>query len=477
MSSIEHIHFVTGKLAEPALRDIVGALSAHCNFEYSIGCLPISVAALMTPKWLLKHLQVPSQATKVIVPGYLASGIEEIRSQLGMDVSAGPKDLRDLPEYFGKPSLRGSDYGSHRIEILAEINHANRLERAELLELAQRLAKDGADIIDLGCDPSIRWDQVGDAVRALRDLGLRISIDSFDACEVALGVQAGAELVLSVQEDNVERAVDWGVEVVVIPQAMDRYLESLEQSIKVLERQGIPYRLDPILEPIGCGLVRSIERYIQTRRHFPHAKMLMGIGNLTELTDVDSAGVNTLLLGMCEELDIESVLTTQVISWASSSVRECAIGRQLVHYAVRKKIPPKRLEENLVMLRDPKLKRYSDAYIESLANGIRDTNYRILVDGDQIHLLSRDVHLAGTDPFLLMDDLLKLPQASNIDASHAFYLGAELQKASIALQLGKNYEQDQALRWGFLTREEPSHRLQRKRASQRDIASPRESED
>ncbi len=36
--------------------------------------------------------------------------------------------------------------------------------------------------------------------------------------------------------------------------------------------------------------------------------MMMGIGNITELTDVDSAGINMLMLGICQELRIESVL-------------------------------------------------------------------------------------------------------------------------------------------------------------------------
>jgi hypothetical protein len=42
-----------------------------------------------------------------------------------------------------------------------------------------------------------------------------------------------------------------------------------------------------------------------------------------------------------------------------------------------------------------------------------------------------------------------------LDPSHAFYLGYELAKATTALQLEKNYEQDRALRWGFLTIAEP----------------------
>jgi hypothetical protein len=45
-----------------------------------------------------------------------------------------------------------------------------------------------------------------------------------------------------------------------------------------------------------------------------------------------------------------------------------------------------------------------------------------------------------------------------LDAAHAFYLGYELAKAVTALTLGKQYTQDQALRWGLLTVPEVSHR-------------------
>ena len=42
---------------------------------------------------------------------------------------------------------------------------------------------------------------------------------------------------------------------------------------------------------------------------------MMGIGNLTELTDVDCAAINVLLLGVSQELGIRSVLTPfQVIN-------------------------------------------------------------------------------------------------------------------------------------------------------------------
>jgi hypothetical protein len=41
------------------------------------------------------------------------------------------------------------------------------------------------------------------------------------------------------------------------------------------------------------------------------------------------------------------------------------------------------------------------------------------------------------------------------EATHAFYLGKELMKATIARALGKNYGQESPLDWGYMTFEEP----------------------
>jgi dihydropteroate synthase len=455
------IHFVTGKLAEAALREVVASIAAKQDFDYTIDVLPITVAALMTPKWLLKHLKIPSGTSRVILPGYLHNGLEAIKAQIDTPIECGPKDVRDLPTMFGRKRFKGSDYGQHSIEIIAEINYAPRMGMQELLAAAQSLVHDGADRIDLGCDPSIQWTKVADAVKLLRDHGLKISIDTFDRREAAAATAAGASLVLSVNQTNRQAAVDWGCEVVVVPDDLTNFMPSMLETVDYLCKHNVPFRLDPILEPIGCGFAASLGRYLETRRAFPDAAMMMGVGNLTELTDCDSAGLNTMLLGFCEEQQIRSVLTTQVISWARSSVRECDLARRLVCYAIRHQVPPKHLDERLVMLRDPSSPQYSAESIAALAAEVKDNNYRILIDSKQIHLISADVHLAGIDPFEIMDQLMQLPQSRNVDASHAFYLGFELSKALTALTLGKRYEQDESLRWGMHTRPERHHRLKR----------------
>jgi dihydropteroate synthase len=189
----------------------------------------------------------------------------------------------------------------------------------------------------------------------------------------------------------------------------------------------------------------------------------MGIGNLTELTDVDSAGVNVLLLAVCQELGIRSVLTTQVISWARTSVRECDVARRLVHYAVQQHLPPKHVDPRLVVLRDPRVHRYGAPYLDDLARQIKDRNYRLFAEDGRLHLIAAGLHLQDQDPFRLFEQLLQT-QPRNLDAAHAFYLGYELAKAVTALTLGKEYQQDEALNWGHLTVPETSHRTGKWRA-------------
>lgn len=461
-TSHERIHFVTGRLAEHAVRAIVEQVASAVGFKFTIDVLPITVAALMTPKWLLRHVAVPPDTTRVIVPGYLKEGVEELSQQLNVRVESGPRDIRDLPEFFGEKRRCDATLNDYRTEIIAEVNHAPRMAIDDLLIVAQQLQSDGADVIDIGCDPGYQWLQVGEVVRRLIDLGLRVSIDSFDGTEVSEACAAGAELVLSVNSHNMRAAVDWGREVVVIPDTPDDE-KFFPKTIDFLSTRGVPFRIDPILEPIGCGFALSLKRYIACREQYPDAAMMMGIGNITELTDADSAAINVVLLGFCEELRIHSVLTTQVINWARSSVRECDLARRLVHYAVRNRIPPKHIQSQLVVLRDEKLKQFPTEIFAELARTIRDHNLRIYAQNGLIHLVSAGLNLSGSDPFEIMQQVLASHLGPTIDASHAFYLGFELSKAATALTLGKQYEQDEALNWGLLTQNEKHHRLPRGR--------------
>ena len=323
---------------------------------------------------------------------------------------------------------------------------------ADLLAEATRLRGDGADRIDIGCTPGEPWTAVSDAVAMLVAEGLRVSIDSFEPAEVLAATRAGASLVLSVNSSNVAAAADFGCEVVVVPDVPET-LAGFDDTVERLTAAGVPLRLDPVLEPIGFGLAASLGRYLDVRRRYPEAEMMMGIGNLTELTDVDSAGINTLLLGFCQETGIRSVLTTEVIHWARSSVRECDLARRLVHHAVTHKTLPKHVEPGLVTLRGAKPQTHGEEALEQLAAAIRDPNFRVFAERGGVHLVGRGLHISSRDPFALFDQLAEHGR-DDVDSSHAFYLGYEMAKAVTALTLGKDYRQDQALDWGHLTEPE-----------------------
>jgi dihydropteroate synthase len=209
-----------------------------------------------------------------------------------------------------------------------------------------------------------------------------------------------------------------------------------------------------VIEPIGFGFAESLGRYLEVRRRYPGAEMMMGVGNLTELTDVDSAGINVLLLAFCQEIGVRSVLTTQVINWCRSCVRELDLARRLVYHACTRHVLPKHLAPDLVLLRDPKLRVHGAAMLADLAARVTDRNVRLFAEEGRLHVLNNKMHLEGTDPFALFDEMQR---RDPVDPSHAFYLGWEMAKAATALTLGKNYTQDQALRWGFLTVPEESH--------------------
>jgi dihydropteroate synthase len=439
--------FVTGRLAEPALRRVLAAMEP--DFTYDVAVMGITVAALMTTEWIARGLSVTASTDLVVIPGLCEGDPAVVAEKVGVAVEKGPKDLREIPEFFGSAAAR-HDYGAWDIEIVAEINNVPRLSADAVRATADYFRASGADVIDVGCTPGVPFPALGDVVRGLVAAGMRVSVDTFDAAEIRTAVAAGAELVLSVNGSNLDVAKDLagtGARVVVVPE-LGGGLETLEPSLAALERWGVGYLIDPILEPIGFGFVASLERYAAVRRRYPEAAMLMGIGNLTELTAADSTGVNAMLVAACQELRVQTVLTTEVIPWARGAVREVDVARRLMHYAVTQHTIPKGVDNRLVTVKDPAVLAFSEEELRALQAHITDPNFRIFADRDGITVLNNERFVRWTDPGRLVD---LFEQLGVTEAAHAFYLGRELARASLAVTLGKTYRQEGALSWGYLT--------------------------
>ena len=440
------ILFVTGKLAAPLLRDTLERMQAQ--FEYDVAVLGISVAALMTTDWVARFLKVPPEVDLILLPGHTQGDLALLERRFDVHAERGPKDLRQLPEHFGMAAAQ-ADYGAYDIQVLAEINDAPSLPLPDLLRRADGFAASGADIIDVGCTKGRPFPALAETVAALRAKGYRVSVDSFEPGEIRAAVAAGAEMVLSVNGSNLELARELAATLVVIPD-FGAGLESLYRNVETLAGWGARFVVDPVLEPIGFGFADSIRRYHEVRVRYPDAEMLMGVANLTELTEADTTGTTALLLGYCQELGIRHVLTTEEIAWARGAVRETDIARRLMHYAVRKKSLPKHVDSRLVTTRDPSMAVYSEGELRRMQAQITDLDYRIFTDKELIHVFNAERFVSGID---ISEIFAQLDVA---EPSHAFYLGKELMKARLAVTLGKTYRQEGELSWGYLTPPEPA---------------------
>jgi dihydropteroate synthase len=444
VASPRKVLFVTGRLAEPALRRVLEAMAPP--FEAVVAVMKITVAALMTTPWIARFLEVPSGTDLVLLPGLVEGDTEVLLQRFGVPVEKGPKDLREIPQYFGRAQA-AQDYGAYDIEILAEINNAPKLSREAIRAAADYFRASGADLIDIGCTPGVPFPALGDVVRELRGAGTRVSVDSFDPGEIRTAVEAGAELVLSVNGSNLEVARDLkgsGARVVAIPD-FGESIETLPATIEALERWNVGYLIDPVVEPIGFGFTASLERYAEAHRRYPDAGQMMGVGNITELTSADTTGVNALLLAICQETGVRAVLTTEVIPWARGVVREIDVARRLMYHAVRHRTLPKNVDDRLVTVKDPEILAYDEAELRQLHHAVTDSNFRIFTDRSTITVFNNEIFVRGTDIQEIFGQL-------GVDeATHAFYLGRELARAKLAITLGKTYRQEGALRWGYLT--------------------------
>ncbi|HKV73023.1 MAG TPA: DUF6513 domain-containing protein, partial [Gemmatimonadales bacterium] len=371
---------MTGRLAEPALRRVLAEMQAP--FAFDVAVLRITVAALMTTDFITRLLTIPAGTDLVLLPGLCEADPEALETKFGVKFAKGPKDLREIPQHFGRQAL-AIDYGAWDIEILAEINNAVKLDRAEILAQAEYFRTSGADVIDIGCTPGVPFPALGSLVAELVAKGFRVSVDSFVPEEIRAAVDAGAEMVLSINRSNRELIPELArrdVRVVAIPD-FGEGLDTLGPTLAELDRHGVPYLIDPVVEPIGFGFLDSLVRYAETAKRWPEAPLMMGIGNITELTAADSTGVNAVLIAICQEAGVKAVLTTEVIPWAKGSVREIDVARRLMYYAVRNREVPKRIDDRLVTLKDPKILAYSEAELRELQAQVTDPNFRIFTDG------------------------------------------------------------------------------------------------
>jgi dihydropteroate synthase-like protein len=435
----ENILFLTGHLARPRLEAVLTSMQA--SFAWKVLDIGVKVAALMTEEIIARRLPKPVEADQIMLPGRCRADLERLSTRFGVPFVRGPDELKDIPGFFGR-ARKATDMTKYDIQIFAEIVDASALAVEAILKRAEAYVQRGANVIDLGCLPDTPFPRLEEAIGALKKKGYKVSVDSADTEELLRGGKAGADFLLSLSEDTLRVTDEVASTPVLIPKDHGD-LASLLRAMDALDAKGRAYLADPVLDPINFGFTASLERYAELRRARPKVEMLMGTGNLTELTDADTTGITAVLLGIASELHIRNVLVVQVSPHTRRTVEEHDLARRIMYASREEHDLPKDYADGLLALHSRKPFPQGPEEIAEAAAEVRDKNFRIEIAEDGIHVYNRDGHHVAQDIFELFPKL-----GVEQDGAHAFYLAAELARAEIAYRLGKRYAQDEPLNWG-----------------------------
>lgn len=451
MGMKKNILFITGKLAEKNLKKILDCIEEK-DFSYEIRNLNINVAALLTTEMIYRRIGNVDNFSKIILPGKVRGDIDELAKKLKIKIERGPEELKDLPVMFGGNPLK-YDLSKYEVHIFAEITDAPNMEIQEIISMANYYRDNGADIIDIGCLPNKPFPHLSETIQELKRQDFYVSIDSHLDKELILGGKSGADYLLSIKSDNFYILDEVDSYPILIPKDGD--MVSLYDCIdRCIENKRI-FIADPILDPINYGFTQSITRYSELRKRYPDIHIMMGTGNVTELTHADTTGMTMILMGIISELKINHILTTEVSKHCRTVIKESDLARRIILAASLGNTTPKHINSGLLTTHEEDPIRYNAQEVEELFEQVKDSSYRIMNTDDGVNLFNKKGLQVAIDPF---DFFEKIDVGD--DTGHAFYLGVELARAQIAHQLGKTYEQDEELKWGCLVDEKIDDKLE-----------------
>lgn len=243
---------------------------------------------------------------------------------------------------------------------------------------------------------------------------------------------------------------------------------------------------DPILNAIGYGIAESLYNYYLFRlqensksrsRSMSRSKgkgkgcpLFFGVGNVTELMDADSVGVNATLAGIASELGADILFTTECSDKTRGSVRELRIASAMMMLSKALKSAPKDIGIDLLILKEKRrkqLKEIQDKDRNCCIIAKRNETWKLDPAGYfRIGICECEVEddsdgggkgkreerifaqhsptgkeIIGKSAQAIMDTILRLGLVSLLE--HVSYLSGELTKAELALRLGRGYEQDE----------------------------------
>ena len=447
---MKNILFITGKLAEKGLKTVIESIE-NKDFTYEIRNLNVNVAALLTTDMIARRIDDVSSFDEIIIPGRVRGDLEILEKRINKKIIRGPDELKDLPTIFGADPVK-YDLSKFETSIFGEITDALNMTVEEVIKKAEYFRLEGADVIDIGCLPNKEFPHLEEIVQELKNRNFYVSVDSHNTDELIRGSKAGADYLLSIKDESYHILDNLDSYPILIPtnNNMNNFYSLIDKAMN----DKLTFIADPILDPISYGFTKSIERYISLREKYPDIHIMIGIGNITELTHADTSGINMIMLGIVEELKLNHILTTQVSRHCSTVIRETDLARRIIHAASQNSITPKHINDGLLINHGHKDYPYTSEELKDIKSNIKDKNYRIYVNDDGIHLFNKNIYKVFSDPY----DFYEFLEVSD-DPGHSFYLGVELARAQVAYQLKKEYSQDEELEWGCIVDKKVDNKL------------------
>ena len=506
------ITLATGRKAEGMVRDALKTADVP-DVTCEVLTQDLSIAAFSTPSSLKRALEQQQHAIEsdlILVSGFCTADFSALEAEIGTPIRLGPRHAYDIGEALrfldeiefsahvpadqflttkrradAKQKLEELERGARavfslngvkigggsRMKVCAELVDATLMTEREIQQLTHHYLSSGADILDVGVHIGATASEVARAIQTVRSFAphVPVSIDTLDAEHIRTGVENGAEMVLSLNRENIPEIgatlADHDVAAVVIPDSAEPQAtyESLRANIAEARAAGITRIIgDPILNVVGYGIADSLYNYYTFRMQDNHTPLFFGVGNVTELMDADSVGINATLAGIASELRADILFAPECSDKAWGSVRELRVASEMMMLARARHSAPKDLGIDLLVLKEKRKGSHTEVHDDQLIAATADETwqldprgfFRIFLcelnaeTGDSqrqicAHHSPSGKQIIGESARAIMDTILRLELASM--PSHISYLSRELTKAELALRLNRTYEQDEVL--------------------------------
>ena len=516
---------ITGDLAYPLIKDVVSTSMEDIIIHVADTQVAAFLTPNQIIKEVKTHFSNQlDDIDMILVPGLIKKGTKEITKELGIPTFKGStdgadlamvlnlvgsidlsedkpadklieeekrreafkfidefeKDTETIEKLLKKPNnilIRNLPVGEDfPMRVLSEIANAPFLSKEELINKCQYFVDSGSDMIDIGMAAGEDFsDMIPDLINTLRPIvGDRpLSIDTLNPKEIKVAAENGIDFVLSLDLGNnsevQEILKEKNIPAVLLPtnfsqgkspKSPKERVEAMHQLIK--DTEGLNYVADLILDPVNSSsIVESIiacHEFHKTNK----APMFFGVGNVTELMDADSGGVNVLLAGIGMELGVSILFTPEESGKTRGSVYELATASKMMFLAKNRQSIPKDLGINMVAFKDKHkrndiidndVSQIPQTTLEKPLKFVRDksgsfrinVDYGTTVENSQIvatHFKKNkpDLVIVGKSAKEIYEEIITKKLVSRME--HAAYLGSELQKAEIAMITGKDYVQD-----------------------------------